>query len=374
MWSKSRFTTHFWILSLSILATCPLFGSLGCRTSVPIHTWKPAISDLGNAYKIAISPIAGDTRIAKAIEDQLLLQRPQAIGDMWVYSPAQLVNMDSYVQLASTSAAAKSELITLDIARNHGIDVLLQGEILQADIEPTEENAISEPPVNMNQAFFSQPASDDEIKESVVMCWKAVSVGSGELLGIKIFRLNTEDARRLYPEYFQGQTDATQGLLTAVAAESWQIVSPSVQSEEVRLARPWLQPGAWLTRRGVKAARQGQWQLARTYWERVVEKYPFSAPAQHNLAIAMAAEEDFEGAKRQLSKARGFFARGLPNESLFWIDSHHRQYHQAHGLPRPAQGWAFPDPTTPEDIEHVEPLDLAKMPWWTAIPFTPQSF
>ncbi len=132
---------------------------------------------------------------------------------------------------------------------------------------------------------------------------------------------------------------------------------------------PWVEPGAGLVRRGVRTAQQGNWQQAQVDWQTAADRHAFNSSAHHNLALAHAAREDFAAAKRELMLARGPFSHRLPHETLFWLDQKHRLYHQAHGIPVPLAGWAFPEPNALSSLAHAaEPIDIADLPWWTAIP------
>jgi hypothetical protein len=158
-------------------------------------------------------------------------------------------------------------------------------------------------------------------------------------------------------------------LIAASARESWKLLSPTVVKDRVRLAVPWLQPGAWQVRRGVSAAKHGQWSIAELNFRQAADRFPFNAAAQHNLAVALAAKEDFSGAKERLMRASGPLAIRLPGETLFWLDQQHRRYHAAHGIPRPVEGWAFPEPNENQPLIDAPPIDIEDLPWWTAIPF-----
>jgi hypothetical protein len=59
----------------------------------------------------------------------------------------------------------------------------------------------------------------------------------------------------------------------------------------------------------------------------------------------------------------------LPNDSLLWLDKHHRRYNEAHNIPKPAEGWAFPEPAIDPALEPADPIDIEDLPWWTGIPF-----
>ncbi|MCR9292673.1 MAG: hypothetical protein NXI32_08135 [bacterium] len=352
----------------AILATCLLLLALGCRTKVPIHVWAPGEVAAPRDAMVALAPVAGNAEIARKIEQELLLQRPAAKADIALFTAEQLA-VSSPIRLAST-AALSSDLTAIKAARAVGADILLHGELLSAHLEPESDDGFQQPEnVNMNQMFFQRLRKKQHKQESLLLSWRVIATRSGETLGTKIFTMRTADALKKYPDLANQYESETDLLLAASARETWTALAPVVVKDEVRLASPWLQPGAWGVRRGVKAAKQGQWELAEERWQKVVDWFPMSAAAHHNLAVAQAAREDFTAAKQQLLKARGPFAWRLPGETLFWLDRQHRNYHQAHAIPKPIEGWAFPEPVSSPAIQLAPPIDIEDLPWWTAIPF-----
>ncbi len=348
------------------LAFCAVLActTIGCRRSVPIHVWHPPQTTLVPAARVALAPIAGSPELARRIEQALLVQRPQVRNDLAILTPEQLTE-SSAVRLAST-AALTSDILSIQAARAAGADVVLQGEILNADVnlEPTSET----PKVtNWNLAFFRK--QDDQAKhEKILMSWRVIDVASARTIGTASFNLETQAAIKQYPDLDFVEHDQTQLLISASARESWKTVAPFVTKDQVRLAVPWLQPGAFTVRRGVAAARKGNWELAQQRWERTTKYFWFNAAAHHNLALAHAAREDFPAAKDQLRKATGPFSIRLPSETLVWLDQQHRYHNQALGLGIPTEGWAFPEPVPNQQVESVPTVDVATLPWWTALP------
>lgn len=352
------------------LIACALLGAMlvgllsGCRRTASIHVWHPPQTSIPPVGRVALAPIAGNRPLALQIEQALLAQRPKVQQNFVLFTPPQLLQ-SSTVRLAST-AALTSDILSIQAARNLGAEVLLQGEILDADIDL---NGSQEPAkvVDWNKAFFRK--KDDKDKhEKILMSWRVIDVATSQTLGTSSFNLSTQQAIKQYPDLGFVEHDQTQLLIAASARESWKAVAPHVAKDDVRLAVPWLQPGAFGVRRGVSAARKGNWQLAEQRWERVTKICWFNAAAHHNLAIAYAAREDFPAAKVQLQKATGPFAVRLPSETLMWLDRQHRNHNRALGLGRPLEGWAFPDPDPNPQVAAAPPIDVAMLPWWTALP------
>jgi hypothetical protein len=339
-------------------------AGIGCTKTASIHVWQPAEVPMPPHAKIALAPLGGDRELADRVEQQLLAQRR---SDLAVFTAEQLAQA-SPIRLAST-ASLSSDLTAIQAARAAGADVLLVGEILQSQVDLQSGNEPARESENMNLAFFQRRENDSHENESILLSWRVLDVESAHTMAAHSFTLHSREARKLYPDLVVTEHDSTQVLIAATARETWKSVAPYVTQDRVRLAVPWFAPGAFTVQRGVAAARKGQWPLAEQRWSRVSSVFWFNSAAHHNLAIAKAAREDFPAAKEELQKARGLFAYRLPSNTLYWLDQRHRLYNEAHGLGEPEEGWAFLDLETGDSVETVAPVEVAELPWWTAIPF-----
>lgn len=352
---------------LALFYLCICVG--GCRTTAPVHVWVPPAVPVAPKATVALMPVSGHPVLAEQLQNQLLAQRPAAKADIALFTAEQL-HLSSPVRLASTSAMS-SDHLALNAARSIDADLLLKGDVLSDTIKWDSEDANSnapQKPVDWNQVFFQRTDENSPDNESLLLTWRVIDVETGKTLDAYSLNLNTEQAREQYPDLDAAyQQDSTQLLIAASAREAWKLLSPTVVKDEVELAKPWLQLGAWRTRRGVKAAKKGDWKTAEQQFQKAA-RFPFNAAAKHNLAIALAAKEDFVAAKKQLEEIRGPFSTQMPGETLFWLDQRHRVFNEAHGLPDPQGGWIFPAPQE-QAVEYVEPVDLEDLPWWTAIPF-----
>ncbi len=347
----------------------PVVLLCACSRTAPMHVWQPAVVGVTPHSTIALGPIAGQRELAEKIEFGLLSQRPQARADLAIFMPDQLAER-SAVRLASTAELA-SDISALAAARSVGADVLLQGEIVASDVDMEFDEPQPQPDkINYNELFFKKKSNGDTQPETLLLSWRVIDVVSGQTLGTHVFNTNTRIASEEYPDLEVAHADATDLLVAASARETWKAIAPSVEKTRVKLAVPWLQPGAMRTRWGVWAARKGNWKRAEEHWEKATHWFWFNNAAHHNLALAKVASEDFPAANEHIEKAGGFFAFTLPNETLFWIDSHQRLFHEAHGLPAPPSPWTFTRPIAEIPVESVEPIDIEDLPWWTAIPFT----
>lgn len=350
---------------------------VGCHTVAPIYVWKPPQVVAPPAAKIALAPVAGDPEISRRIENAMLAQRPAACADLAVFTSQQLMDC-SPIRLAST-APLNNDATAIYAARAAGADLLLQGEILATDItlnDLAEAERLEEEQQNsnMNQLFFKRLGQSENSIEArrILLSWRVIDVATSQTVGSQAYTLYSQSAAEQYPDLAQAETTAANLLIAASARQTWQAIAPVVSKDQVRLTIPWAQPGAWLVRRGVRAAKKGDWPKAEELWQKASDRYWFNASAHHNLAIAMAAREDFSAAKQELSEARGVLSFRLPHETLFWLDQQHRDYHRAHGLATPSEGWAFPEHRELTIVERdAPPIDLDALPWWTAIPFMP---
>lgn len=339
-----------------------------------MHVWLPSQAPVPITGRVAIGPISGDAELATALQRALLVQRPAIRSDLAILTPEQLLE-SSAVRLAST-AALSNDVVSIAAARQAGADVLLQGVILDADIDLLSEinpvAAKSNAPVDWNQAYFRKKEASETKHEKIVLSWRVIDVPTGKTIGSSVFNLATKQAIEQYPDLELAEHDQTQMLIAASARESWKTVAPYVAKDHVSLASPWLLPGSFTVRRGVNAARKGNWELAQQHWQRAGDFWWYCPAAHHNLALANAAHEDFPAAKAELQKAAGPFSIRLPPKTLVWLDQQHRRHNAALGLGTPAEGWAFPDPKPALDSEAttrpLEVADVATLPWWTALP------
>lgn len=350
----------------SLLLLLLAFSSLGCRRMAPIHVWQPAGYAIPPGAKIAIGPVSGQARVAGELEDHLLGQRPAARSDLALFTAEQLLAR-SPVRLAST-AGLSNDVMAIEAARGVGADVLLQGEVLSATLNPPKAQPIQPEKVNYNQLFFKRD-DPDEPDENIVMSWRIIDVATAQTLGSHLVNIHSKQAIKQYPDLSVVAASGQSVLLAATARETWKSLAPVVEKDKVRLATSTFQPGSFRVRLGNRLARKGNWQAAERQWQGAADWFSWNAAAQHNLAVALAAREDFDGAKEQLQLASGPLAFRLPNETLFWLDQTHRNYVAAHGLAEPAQGWSFKTPTASREILNVTPVDPEDLPWWTAIPF-----
>lgn len=366
--------TNTWAALSRALVLCLALSCVSCRAFAPIHVWRPAQIEIPEQAHIALAPIAGGGEIARNLEQAMLAQRPLAKSDVALFTPEQLASR-SPVRLAST-AALSSDLAAIQAARAVNADIVLHGEVLSLKLNPDADQSAEEPAAsqNMNEVFFSRLGKPKNLgpeeEENLILSWRVVDAKSSRTLGSHICSLSTQQATKDYPDLaVTFSQNPRQLLLAAAARESWKSIAPVVVKEEVRLAVPYFQPGAWQVRRGVSAAKKGNWILAESRWKQVVERFGFQAAAHHNLAVAYAAKEDFRAAKQQLQEATGPLSLRLPGETLFWLDKNHREYHSAHGIPTPIEGWAFPTPDESLSLTAAPPRPLSELPLWSALPF-----
>jgi hypothetical protein len=332
---------------------CCVLSLFGCRVAVPIYVWQPAAFHCPPNAKIAIAPIAGKSEIADRVEQALVMQRPVAREDLQLIASKQLVN-HSPIRLAST-ASLQSDLTAVQAARQSTADLLLEGEILNANLVDPDNRA-------------SIAADTSSLNEQLLISWRVIDVATSKSVANHVVSIDTRRADKDYPEMLLTHPDPTERLIAASARDSWKSLAPSVARDKVDLMIPWLQVGAFQVRRGIVDCHNGRWDLAEQKFARASRWNPLSVAAHHNLAIAQAAREDFSAAKEQLSNVSWPLSTRLPAESRFWLDQRDRQYRAAHGLGKPEQGWLLPDPIESEVLS-VEPTSIEKLPWWTAIPF-----
>jgi hypothetical protein len=365
--SEPRFLR--WLLALALVCC-----QCGCRTVAPIHVWNPPEVGTPRGSSVAVATLSIDPSVSAAIETAILEQRPASRADLALVTSRQLLEA-SPVRLASTAPSMtmiSSDLEAIRSAQIAGANLLLFGQVYSSDIDwKDDQNVGNIATANMNRTLF-QRLLGRTVKgpnRHIVMSWNVIDVPTGKSLGSQQFKVTSHEVLDRYPDLQSLSAQPTYQLITAAARETWRSVAPAVDKADVRLAVPWFQPGSLRVGLGVRAAKQGQWQMAEHHWSRAASSWLPTPAAHHNLAIAKAAREDFEGAKQQLQHADGPLSIRLPAETLVWLDRHHRLYHQAHQLPEPVHGWSFPDvPEAPSGGNSVQPIYEHQLPWWAGLP------
>lgn len=359
---------------------------MGCRSIAPIYVWQPPHIEVEPGAVIAVAPLATEPTLALAIESAVLQQRPAARSDFAMVTSKELLEA-SPVRLAST-AALYSDLAAIQSAQAVGADIVLCGQVVDCNIDWQQEASTGQPDMkdpnraglqavsnNQGQTFLERlfGKEDDDPGYYIVLSWNVIQAKTGKSLGSREFRITSREAVEKYPDLKLTSDEHSKILLTAVARDTWKSIAPSVEKEEVRLASPIFQFGTFRTRLGVRAAQQGRWEAAENYWQNAAWWPGYLAPAaHHNLAVALAAREDFSAAKRELLEADGPMSIRLPGETLVWLDQRHRLYNKSHRMAEPANGWAFPDvEISPgqitEETHSVGAVSEFELPWWKSI-------
>jgi hypothetical protein len=323
-----------------------------------MYVWQPPLNQPRSIKSIALAPLHGDHELAAKLDRAMIESQPQVGDTITLFHPKLLEEITS-IQLASFDGRP-SDVAGLSAARRANADVLVQGQIVRARLDPQE-------PKRGRLDFRKRPS------EEIVVSWTITDVASGERLKSEIITLDREMSEIMYPDIKGIQGDPVDRVVTAVSRQSWKIFSPMTSKENAVLALPWVSLGASRTRQGNAYARQGRWDLAEEKWQDVAAKHPRNNAAWNNLALAAAAREDFELARDRVEHAKSIVPWDRARKTERWLDEQQHNYHRALGLPDREGGWLMPDPPPPKPIEEVpavEVQDIDKLPWWTSIPGT----
>ena len=112
---------------------CCVLSFCGCRTAVPIYVWRPAVFNCPPNAKIAIAPIAGNADLANRVEQAVMMQRPAAREDLQLdrFNPTRQPILPS---AWSRPPSLQSDLTALQAAKQARADLLLEGEVLSANL------------------------------------------------------------------------------------------------------------------------------------------------------------------------------------------------------------------------------------------------
>jgi hypothetical protein len=303
------------VLSLSISA---------CRVGAPIHVWKPPAIASAVGSRVVVAELAGPRETAAAVRSEMFHCVPQDEGrELAVVDPMSLPAADN-IRLVSASDNEPSDLAVSMAAKDHKIDYILRGEVLD-----------------------DRSWKKSEIDTPIRMSWRLIDVQANQSLGGGVVVVDQKSATERYPDLaFLG--DPKTVLTTAAARQTFDLITPSIDRVRVQLAVPYMTLGARKTRRGNLAAMRGRWADAEKIWSEVANDNPSQAAAKHNLAIAAAAGQDFDRAKQLIREVHSRWSGELIEETLAWIELRQRDYHQAFGLPDPPEGWCL---TQPSDLQ-----------------------
>ncbi len=332
----------------------------GCNMTAPMHVWRNGEVPHDRPVRIAVAPVGGPESAALRLQSALQATTPSNKQIVAVLHPDALTNLGG-IQLVSYDGQP-SDMAMLGAARRASIDYVLQGFIIQQDLDVP-------PPEPRSRFQFFKPK---EHVESIAVKWCVMDVATGERVKEQFIALNRNDADRLYPDlaYIAASGDAR--VVAAAARQSWSLIAPTTQTTEALLALPWFMPGSSQIRKGNGYARQGRWDLAEQEWQEAAHLHSWNKAAWTNLSLASVAHEDFSLARDRLKHADTFWPGDSTSPTLAWIERQQRAYHATFHLPPPSSGWTLPDPpkaVRPDQVEAVPAKDLQDAPWWTFVPF-----
>ncbi len=326
----------------------------GCSTTkASMHVWKKPKIASTRPQRIAMAPIVGDAEVAKKLELAMNGNRTIASQSIALLD-AETLERTTAVQLSSYQVD-RSDIGSLSAARRAESQYLVEGEVIRADLAERDNSRRRKPP-----------------PESISVHWKVIDVASGTKIGENTIVMDRIKAEKTYPDLEWTGGSHADRVVTAMARQSWGLITPYFEKEEVRLANAWVTPGSTLVRKGNAHAKQGRWDLAENDWQQAVSLHPRSKSAWHNLALAAVAREDFQLARDRMEHAESWLKTAPTEQSLVWIEWQQREFHEAFQLPPPKEGWRYPEPPRAIDTQSVpstESKDIDKLPWWTAIPF-----
>ncbi len=306
----------------------------GCQAAAPIHVWAPPTIQSAVGKRVAIPPLAGDPEIAGPLHAAMLRLQPRGNGLQVVALDARTLESNETIRLASASEGYTSDIALLSLARNSGVDYILQGEVMSTrdvgvrrSIERPDPMLPSRPSTLDPTARIPAPEAGGE--DSLLrVSWNLIAVAGSQPLS----------GQPVVTPRLLGQDEMA--MVTAAAEAAWQLVIPHVVQDQTQLAAPRLAWGSAAIRRGNEAAAHGDWLQAEQRWSEVLRQRPRQHAALHNLAVAAVARQDFEAARRLIAQALQMSSSSLYQDTAVWIEQRQRDYHVAFGLPDPPEGWA----------------------------------
>jgi len=330
-----------------------------------MHVWKAPEVPKPGYVRIGVAPIGGaNLETNERLQTALLRTQPNPNPMVTALHPADLANAGG-IQLVSYDSQP-NDMATLSAARRAGMDYILQGNVVKADLE------VPPPDPKAKQRF--RIFKPKEKVQYVTVHWSVIDVPSGQRIQEKTITMDSKQALKENPELaFTTQSPDAQ-VLMASARQSWSLVAPTVEPTQAMIDLPWLMLGSSRVRKGNGFAKQGNWEKAEREWQEAADQHSWNTAAWKNLSFSAAAREDFSLARDRLKHADTFWPGDSTYPTLTWIEQRQRHYHKSLDIAPPVSGWTLPDPprtVRPDEVPSSAPRDIKDMPWWTAIPFIP---
>lgn len=326
---------------VSCFVRCVVFGSglsllTGCYMVAPIHIWQPPILGSTVGKQVVLQSVDGPQQTAEPLKEKLLAMVPTDAGRQTTIVQSEDLLKGSHVRLASATNEGPSDVALTSVARQHGIEYLLRGQVMAQPSEiATAENEDTAESGSKPQTTAAPKAQDNQ---RLTVAWRLMSIGKNPGAKGQPVVVDLESAIERYPDLAL-LNDPEQVLTSAAARETYSLITPSVGRQKVQLAVPYVMFGSGEVRRGNVAAVNGQWGQAEQIWSDVLAKHPMQAAAAHNLALAAAAGQDFSRAKKLARQAIRLRPTPLHKKTLVWIELRQREYHSSFNLPEPPEGW-----------------------------------
>ncbi|QDS96447.1 hypothetical protein FF011L_52580 [Roseimaritima multifibrata] len=324
-----------------------LVTATGCRLASPIAVWAPAQIQTTVGQKLVLAPVSGPPAVSGQLHASILAAQPKDPGrQLTLRTPKQIQSDGSgAILLASATELAHpdpmSDLTLLALSKQANADWLLMGEIIQdgASRRRSQSEAATGQAADPHAAIANGRLS---------VVWRLYDVKAGKPVIDHTMVIDTDSSIQKHPD-LAGLAGSEPTLLTTAAGrEVWSLLAPNIRRTEIEIAQPWGLPGSRQTRQANELAAVGRWPEATSRWEQVLSDHPRQHAAQHNLAIAAVAAQDFSLARERIHKALRQRNSQHYRHTATWIETRQREYYTAFGLPTPSEGWAVTNPWASE--------------------------
>lgn len=291
-----------------------LISLAGCKTTAPIHVWRPP-KLAAEPATVAFMGVTGPAKWSDPIELAILEKPPKD----WTLIAAERLDTKLPIRLVSGFDDQPNDMAISAAARDQGLAYLLHGQVLQA-------------------------TGHEDRTDQLTLSWRLTGLQPGtESFGMPVFVDERLIADR-YPHLLLSVPDPAERIRRAAVMETSRMLQSSVHRQTVTLASPRMLPASRRVRRGNMLATSGNWPMAEQVWMSVLEDHPRNPAALINASIAAAARQDFKTAKERVTQAvrRSVLSpanKTLAQQTLVWIELRQRDYHEAFDLPPPEEGW-----------------------------------
>ena len=151
----------------------------GCYMVAPIHTWQPPALESTVGKRVVLQSVDGPAKRADRLQEKLLAWMPTDAGRQTAIVKSNELLKGSHVRLASATDESPSDVALASIARQHGIDYVLRGQVMPQLTEVAKESGDVAAKPDSKQPTTAEPKSKGD--QRLTVSWRLMSLGDRAL-------------------------------------------------------------------------------------------------------------------------------------------------------------------------------------------------